>query len=222
MTKEKSVGFPCQHNDASLLPVKINAKEQLAIACRLCRMIRLMDLRTGDSDVALGNREHMFEHMCLGESGKIYVRTFDKVLELDASKPTFTGPTKTLHTGITMCDGMCYVPGPTKAIVLTDKRSVTAISVDSNKVLWETSDNIDGDFCQPMGLLYLPKHGVLLVCDGWNHRVLVLDPRDGSHRQTFSMTDYMGDIKDLALHKDGLIMCHTYMNQCKLSHLSLK
>ena len=181
-----------------------------------------MDLRTGDSDVAMRNRDHMFEHMCHGEPGKIYVRSFDKVLELDASKPTFTGPTKTLHTGITMCDGMCYIPQPIRALVLSDKRAITAISVDDNKVLWETGDMIDEGFCEPMGLLYLPKHGALLVCDGWNHRVLVLDPRDGSHRQTVPMPDHMGDIKDLALHKDGLIMCHTYMNQCKISHLSLK
>ena len=74
---------------------------------RHCRDIKLLNLQTDDVTVALRNREHMFEHICHGESGRVYVREWDQVLEIDCSRLTFTGPIKSLHTGITMCYGMC-------------------------------------------------------------------------------------------------------------------
>ena len=54
--------------------------------------------------------------------------------------------------------GMCYIPAPHRAVVLSDKRVVRAVSPDTNKTTWETKDKIDGEYCQPIGLLYSPKH----------------------------------------------------------------
>ena len=159
----------------------------------------------------------MFEHMCHGDPGRIYVRAWDKVHELDCSKLSFTGPVKSLHTDVAMCDGMCYTPSSHKALILSDTQSIMALSVSDNKTLWEVSGCVDGECCQPMGLLYSPKHKSLLVCDGWNHRILVLDLKNGSHIQTVSFNSDVGDIKEMSFYEGNAVMCHMHTTECVLT-----
>ena len=79
----------------------------------------------------------------------------------------------------------------------------------------------DHYYCTVCSVLYVLYCRVVLVCDGWNHRVLVLDPRDGSHLQTIPFREDLGDVKHLCLYEDGAILCHTAGSSCKISHLSL-
>ena len=56
-------------------------------------------------------------------------------------------------------------------------------------------------------LLFHPEHNVLLVADGDNKRVLIVNPATGGLIQTIDLPD-MGDIWALGLYKDQIVMLH--------------
>ena len=60
----------------------------------------------------------------------------------------------------------------------------------TNRVVWEVYQNFDGKAPDPHGLLYSARHDALLVVDGYYRRVLVLDPRNGAHVQTISLSEF--------------------------------
>ena len=138
----------------------------------------------------------------------------------DALDSMFTGPSRTLDTGLTQwCTGICYLPSPHRAIVLSiaSEGVIRAISVDRNEIAWEVTGEVDGLRCNPWGLIYSARHRGLLVCDGDNRRILVLEPRDGAHRQTLPLPGSTGSTYDIASHGDHIVLLH----QTKISYLSI-
>ena len=138
----------------------------------------------------------------------------------DALDSMFTGPSRTLDTGLTQwCTGMCYLPAPHRAIVLSiaSEGVIRAISVDRNEISWEVTGEVDGLRCNPWGLIYSARNGGLLVCDGDNRRILVLEPSDGAHRQTLPLAGSTGSTYDIASHGDHIVLLH----QTKISYLSI-
>ena len=81
-------------------------------------------------------------------------------------------------------------------------------------VLWEVKGIVDGVKCDPHGVIYLPApRDILLVCDGGNTRLLVLDPSTGNHRQSISLPETMGEVQDLCYHNnDELVVLHNVDN----------
>ena len=132
----------------------------------------------------------------------------------------FTGPSRTLDSGLRQwCTGMCYLPAPNRAVVLSiaSEGVIRAISVDRNEISWEVTGEVDRLRCNPWGLMYRARHQGLLVCDGDNRRILVLDPSDGSHRQTLPLPGTTGSVYDIASHDDQVVLLH----QTKISYLSI-
>ena len=80
---------------------------------------------------------------------------------------------------------------------------------------------LDDRMIQPHSLVFSPQQQVLLVPDGWNSRVLVLHPRDGSHLQTIQPDQDMGYIIDLCLHRNKLVVRHNAESKVKVSYLSI-
>ena len=132
----------------------------------------------------------------------------------------FMGPSRTLDSGLRQwCTGMCYLPSPHPAIVLSiaSEGVIRAISVDKNEISWEVTGEVDGLRCNPWGLMYSAMHEGLLVCDGDNRRILVLDPSGGTHRQTLPLPGTTGSTYDIASHDDQIVLLH----QTKISYLSI-
>ena len=69
------------------------------------------------------------------------------------------------------CWGMCYLPDPYKAVVLSDEYHgiIRALSYERDNVLWEIKGKVDGSKCEPRGLLYYPEHQVSIAfLDYWS------------------------------------------------------
>ena len=154
------------------------------------------------------------------DSGLRQSEILDSGLRQALTDSVFTGPSRTLDSGLRQwCTGMCYLPAPHHSIVLSiaSEAIIRAISVDRNEISWEVTGEVDGLRCNPWGLMYSARHGALLVCDGDNRRIVVLEPSDGSHRQTLPVPGSTGSTYDIASHDDRIVLLH----QTKISYLAI-
>ena len=123
--------------------------------------------------------EHSFprsnRNTVFGANNRLFVQSSgdDSILELDCFGPVFEGPLRTVHTSMD-CWSMCYIPHPTNALVLSDfySSSLVAKSTRKNEIIWEFQDKKGG---MMTGLLFSPEHKVLLVPNGTNGRVLIVN-----------------------------------------------
>ncbi len=212
-----------------ILPVcasRIAGKEQVAVACTACRDIKLVNLQRNEAVVAFSTGFRFPPaRMCTGEGATVLVYSLHQgeVMQLNVSRDAFTGPALTQSSGMSgWCHGMCYVPEPINAVVLSDGLSIKTVALSDGETLWEVTGVVDGEEVCPWGLFYSAKHRAVLVCDGGNPRVLVLDPRDGSHHQTLELPDNLGEILDMCLHLDQVILQHRTQSKEKLSFFSIK
>ena len=229
-TKLPEVKGLCQHDQQYLLPVTMNNKELLAVSCGLCRIIRLLDVETRDATVAFHDSRFCPVYMSHGEGDVMYVVVHalkgakSPVLELNTAQVPFTGPVRTIQSGMKMYFGMCYIPSPHRLIVLSDNYDpglIRAVSAETGEKVWEVKGEVDGVECRPHGMLFSPQHKVLLVADGRNCRVLVLHPEDGSHLQTIQLDREMGVIAELCLHQNKLVVHHHDGRKEKVSYFSI-
>ncbi len=128
------------------------------------------------------------------------------ILRLNSSQPQFSQE-KTIHSGMKLPFAICYIPSH-KLIVMSDAEMLRAVSCDTEKKVWELEGDVQGEQCCPGGMVYSPAHQALLVADGVNHRVLVVNPGDGSVRQVVQLGADMGYVWDLCLHNQQLVVHH--------------
>ncbi len=78
--------LPCEHRPSDMLGVMVEGQELLAVACRECRDINLMNLETGETHVAYSSENGPFT-LCHGEAGRmwVYCRGHYTVRELNCS-----------------------------------------------------------------------------------------------------------------------------------------
>ena len=209
----------CKHEGIELLGLSFNGQDRLAVSCPKCQNIKLVNLETDETTMAYSSTEYRPDYMCHGVGGELYVNSLGQsypVMKLDCSGLTFTGPCKTLDSGLDRwCSGMCCIPEPYRCLVLSvaSEGLIRAICSQSGKLKWLIDGTIDGTTCHPWGLLYLNQHQRLLVCDGANNRVLVLHPRDGAHLQTVQFPKEIDGIYDLFFsNRDNEIGMHHKTN----------
>ena len=204
----------CKHEGVELHGMTLHGEDRLAISCPKCQNITLLDLQTGESEVAYSSTEYRPDYMCGGEGGALYVNSLGRpypVMRLSCSTGSLQGPSEVLTSGVdSWCSGMCYIPEPYRCLVLcvASEAHIRAISRESGEPLWVVEGEIDGARCHLWGVLYLQQRHLLLVCDGCNNRVLVLHPGDGSHLQTVRFPAEMHGVYDLFLLNDQIIMHH--------------
>ena len=226
-TKLPEVKGLCQHDHQYLLPVTMNNKELLAVSCPDCQMIRLLDVETRDVTIAFHDSRFYPGRMSHGEGDVMYVTHSVEgavpVLELNTAQVPFTGPVRTIQSGMKGYYSMCYIPSPHRLIVLSlhPESLIRAVSAETGEKVWEVKGEVDGVECRPNGLLFSPQHQVLLVADGWNYRLLVLHPGDGSHLQTIQLDREMGGIVELCLHQNKLVVHHYDDHKHKVSYFSI-
>ena len=97
--------------------------------------------------------------------------------------------------------GPCYVPAPQRLIVHSDgvSHQITATDCASSRTVWRLEGAVEGRTIDPRCIVYLPSHGAVLVADGENSRVLVLDPASGRALHTLHLPD-MDWVWGLRLH----------------------
>ena len=217
----------CEHDDVHILPITVNKKEQLAVSCFDCETVKLYNLDTLQATTAFHDTNYYPGNMSHGEKGKLYVvhqvNGEKKVMELDCSGETFSGPSKIVQTGMEMMYRMCYIPSPHRLIVLTRWKDsiIRAVGAETGEIVWEVKGEVDGVECEPHGMLFSPQHQVLLVADGGNCRVLVLHPGDGSHLQTIQLDQAVDVFCELCLHQNKLVVRHNDGRKEKVSYFSV-
>ena len=72
-----------------------------------------------------------------------------------------------------------------------------------------------------LGMVFSHHHFALLVADGKNHRILVVNPGDGSVRHVVQFSPEMGVIANLCLYQGQIIVHHNDAENEKVSLLSL-
>ena len=157
--EKQKVELPCNHHfdDFNLLCMQILWREYLAISCRECKNIKLVDLETLEITTAFSD-EQLVGKMCKGWR-KIYVEIKSGSVELDCSSTKFS-KIRQIETGedvLKRSADMCYVPSPHNMIVavnwdLMHKGGwIHAISTDeNNRTMWCLSDKEeDGKIIKP-------------------------------------------------------------------------
>ena len=84
---------------------------------------------------------------------------------------------------------------------------IRAIQGRYGKVVWEVKE-VDGVETRAHGVIYSHKYNVLLVADGSNRRILVLQPESGEHLQTIDLSSDVHSAWQLFMHRDQLILVH--------------
>ena len=167
------------------------------------------------------------EEMCHGEKGRIYVVSMVDncpVIQLDCTSVPFT-VTKKISTGLENYNDVFYIPSH-KAITICHHRvsMLRTISTESKKILWETKGAVDGARWQPSVITHAQKYERLIVNDGG--RLIVLDPRDGSHLQTLPLPETVYSVRDMCLQgEDVIVLLHaeeaTNTNKLHVSYFSI-
>ena len=226
--KEEEVIKPlCEHNSPCKIQI-INtvSGEQLAILCSHCDDIKLLDLKTHKVTIAF--KIDVPGIVCTGDQNRLYVISKKPkdwyqigIAELDCSEIPFK------RLGFYPLKGidykrLCYTPSPYKVLIAGDKYRTDAISCEKNETVWTLENHQDypKKRLEPQGVAFSVRYSALFLCDGSNKRILVLDPKDGSHLQTLDLPD-MGFIYDLCPHDGKFIMLHCQHPAYYLSYLSV-
>ena len=188
--KEK-IKFPCKYYDLKMLFVQIMWREYLAISCRECRDIKLLDLETKELTTAYSDEQEM-RNMSKGWH-KIYVEVPSGYLELDCTSMDFTKirQIETQRSGMKRCLDMCYIPPPHSLIVAVNHSGdqiFDATSLDEpNRTAWHLT--LSGKEDRNIGIIYSKRHDALLVTDDKNRTIRVLNPESGDILQTIHVAD---------------------------------
>ena len=132
----------------------------------------------------------------------------------------------TIHSGIQIrYSGLCYVPSPPGFLVVADNSDKPKVrAVDSTKgtpfIVWTFSEEVNGKKICPESVVYSPTKDVIIVGDGVNSRLLVLDRNEGTHVQTIELPDM--NVVDMYLRGDELVLLHSSGDVYNISYFSIK
>lgn len=220
---DKTIKAPCQHELAELLGLMVCQQELLAISCRECKTIRLMNIGLDTEPVTEAFGGERVDYMCQGEEGRMFVRLIgsDKVLELDCSSSRYTHK-NTIHTGLLFCDGLCYVSGHDYLVIcghreFLSKNKIRALSCRDGSIVWRVERGFEGRQIDPQGLLSYKD--VILVAE--SRRIVVLDPSDGSCIQIINLPK-LGEILKLGLCKHNIGVFHRVDDKDKISFFDIE
>ena len=231
---------PCPH-PLHLLSLEVEDSEVLATSCAKCDGIKLINLgkearvgqrrraatrgtgqRVVQYDIKKVFKGKKFHHLCPGEKGALYAESdVEQVVEIKITGKRFTEVASISTPKRGWFWGMCYIPTPYHLIVLSEANEIRAISCISKETLWKTWGEIDRKEINPRGLLFLPNHNALLAGDGSNSRVLVLDPGNGSHRQTIPLPG-MEKVCGLCVIDNKVVLMHGGTHDWNMSVYSVQ
>ena len=223
--KDKAITGLCEHEEnVFVLGVVINKQEYIASSCSTCKRIRLCNMTTGQITTAFDNSLYIPGHMCQGDNEEIYVyavhdvKGLNIILQLDCSRPQFS-LIKTIQSGMVKYYAISYIPTHKFSVVGDNSPGIVrAVSCEMGSIAWELMGQVNGIWCEPLGMIYLPHHDALLASDGWNCRWLVLNAGDGAVRQVIPSP--VGAINEMCFYQNEIVMQHNEGKE-KISYFSL-
>ncbi len=243
--EHKIIKAPCNHI-CRISQLVLGGIELVAVACEECSDIKLIQLPSAHSDEAEQGTERDSSsweeefpqptarfaspkfspsNICTGESERLLVfsrrGSHPVVLELDCSSGNVLEFAKPVEVGMKVTRGFCYAFTEKRLAVLSDTNIIRAVSCDTGDTVWEVKGEMDRAECNPTGLAFCDSTKTLYSCDGYNHRVLVLDSTDGKHVQTISLPKDLGQIKELCFcAEDRFVVRHWASGEDRVSFFS--
>ena len=231
--KVKTIKALCPHKNVRMLSIVIENIENLAVSCSECEDINLQHLAIDTAYPAFSS-DHCGS-MCYGKEGKIFsINCLEEfpIIEIGCKKKQFVYG-ETVETKMKSVYDLCYISTRDILVIPTHKKNSTPdefsdeepdedseekekdkkkeapaiIRAVQGKVLWEVKE-VDGMETCAHGVIYSHKYDVLLVADGSNGRILVLQPESGEHLQTIDLSSHVGSAWQLFLHRDQFILVH--------------
>ena len=129
-----------------------------------------------------------------------------------------------LRSSVRQCDALCYVPSPRGA-----ENGWCGRAPSCRRCPWSQNGSyggeevtVDGRPLDPRDMVY--SSHALLVCDGRNVRIVVMDPQSGKVRETVQFDRRnVGEIVDLCLCGDHAMMLHDQTgSSINISFLDIK
>ena len=201
--EETIMDIPCDHTTAwmSLATLVQEGKELLAVGCKKCDDIKLVDVDTKKVTPAFMLGIGDLVAMCSDPDGGLFVLCKDgKILHLDSSFYVINTFDSRLNLGYNIYWSLihiCHMPGPHNALVLSHAPAVRAVSTKNGSLLWSIKTNIHQ-------LLFCQKYDILITTDT-RCTIRVLNPSDGSVLQTIlEPTIYM--VTALCWYNDQLLV----------------
>ena len=217
---------PCNHNNRWLLGLETDGQDFLLIACRKCKDLKLLKLRRSTAttvDVYSFGQKN-FSCFCRGEPGVVYVSYGSFVHEYKYSSSGFSKSYSVIGTGEFGFSNMCCSTTGQRALVGCTgrynsvgrpERTIRAVSVHNNEVLWEFSEEINGTKLGVTNVLYVAKDDVILVDDADNNRFVVLNSHHGSFLRTIrclahmQMPQQITKVRNIDINKDKLSVLYS-------------
>ena len=219
---KKYIKPSCEHH-ACLLCVEVAGREYLAVSCKWCETIKLMNLnkqKRSSSESQLIELKTAFrgekvDHMVQGEESMLFVDVGGVVLELDTSTKPFA-KVRTIRSDEDLC-ALCYVPDPHRLLVVSGHYKVCAVSRDNNNIAWTTEYR--------RHFLYISSYDVILAVNATVNvnvnDVAVMNPETGSELQSICLPDSVREIRGLCLFKNQIIVaCEAWGGN--ISYFNLK
>ncbi len=217
--KLKQLPGLCQHGVWDMVPVTTGNQELLAVSCWDCKVIRLLNLETGESSTAFRDPWYTPQFLCEGEEGQMFVRCWgNKILQLNCSSQTFD-VVKSVKLEKSCSAYGCsirHVPRH-KLVVTVGDREVRGYDSESGKLRWEKPKAS----IKTNTIVYSPEHDVVLFLCWKNLSVIyVLNASDGELRQELRLPGVY-DVWDMKLHDGQLVLLHSY-GESEVSFFSLQ
>ena len=155
-----------------------------------------------------------------GSSNTIYVVHVAKpcpALVLDTSTTMFR-LIKTIKIDMPGVYDVCYIPVIEMIVISCPSPPVIRTVSLTSQILWELTGSVDGAACEPHGLVYSQRHDALLVADGQNKRILVLQPESGRCLQTIDLSQHA---YDPYLYEDQLILHYGNKGKLNISYFTV-
>ena len=212
MVEETQVAALCQHGTFiyGLITVVRNGKELVAVLCKYCKDIKLVDMETKEVTPVFKSPVGSLIYMYPGPDGGLFVVVkTGNILQLNSSFSV----TKTfdfssffnesfLYWWFSHFTPVCYLPAPHNTLVVNNTSELRAVSLQDGRQVW-WSQKCEG--FKPHCLLFLPQQDVLLVSAWFKPEVHVLNPSDGSTLQTIEIPDIYR-IYTMCLCNDQIVM----------------
>ena len=240
----------CPHKIVYMLAIVIENIEYLAVSCNECKDINLQHLTIDTAYPAFSSGRCGL--MCYGKEGGIFSINFIKefpIIDIVCRRKQF-GYGKNVEIKMRDVADLCYISSKDILVIPSNKKDETpdefddedpdedseeedkdkkkeapaiirAVQCENGKVVWEVKE-VDGMETDAHGVIYSHKYDVLLVADGGNRRILVLQPESGEHLQTIDLSSYVDVAWQVFLHRDQLILVHLGRSKkISLSHYNV-
>ncbi len=221
----RQLGRTCKHEyPDDLLGLLLEKQEYLAVSCRECKDIKLINLLTSKISVAF-HSDMSCDTMCVGKPDRIWVWCWGDytVKELNCTTTTFAETGRKIISR-NPCWSLCYLSAPHRAVALTHFHSIEAVSYETGEQLWQLS-KIDGKMVEPHGVAFSTEEQVILLADGFHRTIVLLDPGTGSAMQMFDLP--MSSPWNVLWGQNHLFLHHSgrhgwYITKFKLGTISAK